>query len=118
MKNASEAKLRGGFYTPPLIAKFILKWAVNGNKDYAILEPSCGDGIFLEQIKSSDFESKARELELKISESRLALRARKEVGLTSEPKNNWQEFNYCSKCGGKYTGDVDKFCAYCGKKRE
>ncbi|HLE05918.1 MAG TPA: hypothetical protein VI790_01050 [Candidatus Nanoarchaeia archaeon] len=78
-----------------------------------------GSGVIFETfIKSSDFESKARELELKISESRLALRARKEVGLTSEPKNNWQEFNYCSKCGGKYTGDVDKFCAYCGKKRE
>jgi len=59
MKNASEAKLRGGFYTPPLIAKFILKWAVNGNKNYDVLEPSCGDGVFLEQIKEKGFEYKS-----------------------------------------------------------
>ena len=56
MKQASEEKLRGGFYTPSKIANFILKWAVNGNKDYNILEPSCGDGVFLEQIIESDFE--------------------------------------------------------------
>src|SRR3989344_5528203 len=59
MKNASEAKLRGGFYTPPLIAKFILKWAVNGNNNYEVLEPSCGDGIFLDQIKENDFKYKS-----------------------------------------------------------
>ena len=27
-----EAKLRGGFYTPETITKFILAWAFNGNK--------------------------------------------------------------------------------------
>ena len=74
--------------------------------------------IFETFIKSSGFEFKARELELKISESRIESRARKEAGLASEPKTRWQEFNYCSKCGSKYSGDVNKFCAYCGKKRE
>ena len=48
---ASAEKLRGGFYTPLPIAEFILKWAVNGNKSADILEPSCGDGVFLEGIK-------------------------------------------------------------------
>ena len=52
IKYASEEKLRGGFYTPNIIAKFILRWAVNGNKNYDILEPSCGDGVFLEEIKN------------------------------------------------------------------
>lgn len=74
--------------------------------------------IFETFIKSSGFESKAHELELKISESRVASRARAEAGLANESETKWQEFNYCSKCGGKYSGDVDKFCAYCGKKRE
>src|SRR3989338_3811637 len=59
IKYATQEKLRGGFYTPSLIAKFILKWAVNGNKNFDVLEPSCGDGIFLEQIKENDFEYKS-----------------------------------------------------------
>ncbi len=31
IQDASEEKLRGGFYTPETIASFILRWAVNGN---------------------------------------------------------------------------------------
>ncbi len=56
IEDASKEKLRGGFYTPENIAAFILKWAVNGNKNYDILEPSAGDGVFLEQIKENNFE--------------------------------------------------------------
>jgi adenine-specific DNA methylase len=49
---ASAEKLRGGFYTPEPIAEFILRWGINGSKDYDILEPSCGDGVFLEQLRN------------------------------------------------------------------
>jgi len=56
IKNASEEKLRGGFYTPNPIAAFILKWAFNGNNEQDILEPSCGDGVFLEEIQKSDYQ--------------------------------------------------------------
>ena len=55
IKDASAEKLRGGFYTPEPIAAFILKWGINGSSDYDILEPSCGDGVFLEQLKKKDF---------------------------------------------------------------
>lgn len=55
IQNASKEKLRGGFYTPKTIVDFILKWAVNVNENYNILEPSCGDGAFLEQIKQNKF---------------------------------------------------------------
>jgi adenine-specific DNA-methyltransferase len=55
LQNASKEKLRGGFYTPKPITEFILRWAVNGNQDFDILEPSVGDGKFLEQIKESKF---------------------------------------------------------------
>lgn len=54
---ASAEKLRGGFYTPEQIAEFILRWGlsdVNNNCD--ILEPSCGDGVFLEQLKRYEGE--------------------------------------------------------------
>jgi adenine-specific DNA methylase len=53
IEHASAEKLRGGFYTPEPIASFILKWGVNGNADYDILEPSCGDGVFIEQLKKN-----------------------------------------------------------------
>lgn len=52
IKNTSSEKLRGGFYTPNPIAAFILKWAFNGNKKMDVLEPSCGDGVFLEEIQN------------------------------------------------------------------
>ena len=38
-------------FTPPApIADFVLKWAFNGRVNQKILEPSCGDGVFLEGI--------------------------------------------------------------------
>lgn len=55
IKHASKEKLRGGFYTPPGIADFIIKWAFNGHTTYDILEPSCGDGNFLKQIKAGNY---------------------------------------------------------------
>jgi len=48
---ASAEKLRGGFYTPEPLAEFILKWGINGTTNADILEPSCGDGVFLEQLR-------------------------------------------------------------------
>ncbi len=56
IKNASFDKLRGGFYTPPAIASFIVKWALSDNTHADILEPSCGDGVFLKAIKDSNYQ--------------------------------------------------------------
>lgn len=50
IENATAQKLRGAYYTPPAIAKFILQWGINGSNDLNILEPSCGNGVFLECI--------------------------------------------------------------------
>lgn len=59
IKNASSEKLRGGFYTPELIASFILKWGTRGNRHQRILEPSCGDGVFLERLKKDHYPFKS-----------------------------------------------------------
>ena len=56
IENETKQKLRGAFYTPEPLAKFILRWAVNGDMGYDILEPSCGNGVFLEQIKTSEIK--------------------------------------------------------------
>jgi adenine-specific DNA methylase len=58
----SEEKLRGGYYTPPVIADFLAEWVSEAGP--RMLEPSCGDGIVL---------------------SALAARAESVVGIEVEP---------------------------------
>ncbi|MEO6329068.1 MAG: class I SAM-dependent methyltransferase [Ginsengibacter sp.] len=56
---ASAEKLRGGFYTPEPLAEFILRWGINGSNNFDILEPSCGDGVFLEQLEKHKLKYKS-----------------------------------------------------------
>lgn len=51
ISEASAEKLRGAYYTPPTIASFILRWGINGGSNADVLEPSCGDGVFLECMR-------------------------------------------------------------------
>lgn len=45
--NQGADKLRGGYYTSPEVARWLCKWAIRDGGD-RVLEPSCGDGIFLD----------------------------------------------------------------------
>jgi len=47
--NESPEKLRGGYYTDPDIANFLSRWVL-AIKPRSILEPSCGDGAFLDSL--------------------------------------------------------------------
>lgn len=47
--NEEYNKLRGGYYTPEIIARFIAEWAIRTPSD-CVLEPSCGDGSFLRTV--------------------------------------------------------------------
>jgi adenine-specific DNA-methyltransferase len=47
----SAQKLRGGYYTPQNLANYVTSWVLS-NKPDSILEPSCGDGVFIEAIKN------------------------------------------------------------------
>lgn len=42
-----DRKLRGGYYTPNEIARFITHWVIKKDSKH-VLEPSCGDGHFIE----------------------------------------------------------------------
>jgi adenine-specific DNA methylase len=44
-------KLRGGYYTPEPIARFVAEWA--GQAGSQILEPSCGGGAILRELVSA-----------------------------------------------------------------
>jgi adenine-specific DNA-methyltransferase len=49
-KHQTATKLRGGYYTPPSVARFLLRWVLSTqSKD--ILEPSCGDGVFIREMR-------------------------------------------------------------------
>lgn len=47
VENIDSRKLRGGYYTPKPIADFVCKWAITEPKQ-RVLEPSCGDGNFIQ----------------------------------------------------------------------
>ena len=42
----TERKIRGGYYTPPVLADYLCRWAIRSPSDH-VLEPSCGDGSFV-----------------------------------------------------------------------
>lgn len=48
---ATKQKLRGGYYTPAALSSYITQWAIDESTKH-VLEPSCGDGNFLESIQS------------------------------------------------------------------
>lgn len=64
---ANGNKLRGGYYTPPAVARRLAHWAIRSGSDH-ILEPSCGDGVFLaaaaEELVSRGMSAKKRESQL------------------------------------------------------
>lgn len=45
-------KARGAYFTPEPVARFITDWAIRSETD-AVIEPSCGEAVFLHQITSS-----------------------------------------------------------------
>ena len=52
-------KLRGGYYTSSEVATWLCAWAIRSSKD-RVLEPSCGDGAFLEVAAKRHAEMGAR----------------------------------------------------------
>src|SRR5687768_5095313 len=39
---------RGAYFTPRQIAEFLAEWAIAGRPQATVLDPTCGDGAFLE----------------------------------------------------------------------
>jgi len=40
-------KSRGAFFTPPAIAEHLAEWAIRGDPDATVLDPTCGEAVFL-----------------------------------------------------------------------
>ena len=76
----SAQKLRGGFYTEPVISSFLARW-IKVAKPKSLLEPSCGDGAFLEAIEDARITSLKRITACELNEEE----AEKAAGRTSLP---------------------------------
>src|SRR5699024_7321936 len=87
----SAQKLRGGYYTPQAIADFLCRWSIQENTN-SVLEPSCGDGSFIESailrfkdlgIDGDMLNGKIKGIELSEEESLKAETRAKSLGLDS-----------------------------------
>ena len=50
---SSHPKRLGAYYTPSRVVRSLVSWASDGIGDGGILDPSCGDGRFLEGIRNA-----------------------------------------------------------------
>ncbi len=97
--DASIEKLRGGFYTPPEIAEFMLRWGINGSTKSNILEPSCGDGNFLRALKTLELPyNTVTAIELDNEEYLKAI----SVGLERTNIINAEFHDYCNHTTDRY----------------
>ncbi|MGA2925729.1 MAG: N-6 DNA methylase, partial [Solirubrobacteraceae bacterium] len=67
--SARLRKLRGAFFTPPAIADFLVTWATAGRRDATVLDPTCGEGVFLlaaaRRLAGFDADARAVERQLR-----------------------------------------------------
>ena len=57
---ASADKVRGGYYTPAPVARFLARWVREAGQK--ILEPSCGDGRILCELAALSTQAHGVEL--------------------------------------------------------
>jgi len=103
-------KLRGGYYTPPEIARFLCNWAIT-NETREVLEPSCGDGIFVaEAIRrfqelgtgAQDFNYRLKGIELIEAEALKAEQRARELGCNAAAIIQADFFHYVAANGGQH----------------
>lgn len=77
----TEQKLRGGYYTPQKLADYITKWVLNKQPN-SILEPSCGDGVFIQSLGNNNLKKhvKISCFEIIDTESKKTLKRSKDLG--------------------------------------
>ncbi|KSU87142.1 DNA methyltransferase [Priestia veravalensis] len=71
-QNATAEKLAGRYYTPYELAEFIVQWGTSDIEVNNILEPSCGDGVFLEALREKDIAFNCTAVEIFEEEAEIA----------------------------------------------
>lgn len=114
MENTDSKKLRGGYYTPQAITDFICKWAIT-RPTQKVLEPSCGDGNFIESairrfqalgVPKSKLYGLIKGIELIEDEAEKSKGRAAKYGLNSTTILNADFFDYISNANGEAHFDV------------
>ncbi|HEY5463233.1 MAG TPA: N-6 DNA methylase [Hanamia sp.] len=114
IEKTDSKKLRGGYYTPQLISDFICKWAIT-RPTQRVLEPSCGDGNFIESaikrflelgVPQNELFGLLKGIELDAREAEKSKLRASEYGLNSTTIINSDFFNYLSNANGDGHYDV------------
>lgn len=105
--NLSAQKLRGGYYTPQAIATFLCSWGIS-KETLKVLEPSCGDGNFIESailrfqelgIRGEALKGRIKGVELLEEESLKAKSRAAYLGLNSNTIVNSDFFQFLNENG-------------------
>jgi len=109
-ENISEQKLRGGYYTPQVIADFLCQWSIQEGTN-SVLEPSCGDGIFVESairrfrkldISNNQIKRNITGVELIEEEAAKAKNRANSLGISKDIIVNSDFFHYVKNKNKKY----------------
>src|SRR4051794_41094812 len=108
IEHVDSKKLRGGYYTPQAITNFICKWAIT-KPTQKVLEPSCGDGNFIESairrfkelgVPNNKLFGLIKGIELVDEEANKSKLRAEKYGLNSTTILNTDFFNYISNANG------------------
>lgn len=114
VEKIDSRKLRGGYYTPQPIADFICKWAIT-SPSQKVLEPSCGDGNFIEAairrflelgVPQNKLFGLIKGIELVKQEAEKSKFRASNYGLNSTTIVNSDFFKYISNANGDGKFDV------------
>lgn len=101
-ENSSAQKLRGAYYTPLPLAEMMVKLFVNDKSIKSVLEPSCGDGVFIDAL---DDVSMIKQLEnvtaIEIDQDEAEKLEKRVKGSKIVQVLNQDFFNYYEKENGK-----------------
>lgn len=96
-KDSSEQKLRGAYYTPLPLAEMMVKLFESNASIKNVLEPSCGDGVFIDGLIKTGFINKLSSvtaIEIDTEEaSRLKKRLRNKEMVTVLCKDFFEYYN-------------------------
>lgn len=114
IEKVDSKKLRGGYYTPQAIADFICKWAIT-KPTQKVLEPSCGDGNFIESairrfkelgVPNNKLFGLIKGIELVNGEANKSKQRAEKYGLNSTTILNTDFFHYIANANGEAHFDV------------
>ena len=114
IENIDSKKLRGGYYTPQAITDFICKWAIT-KPTQKVLEPSCGDGNFIESaiqrfkelgVPNNKLFGLIKGIEIIEGEAAKSKERAAKYGLNSTTIVHSDFFNYISNANGEAHFDV------------